>query len=191
MTNPNICTVTPIQKKENNLDHGVLDASKNNRAPALSSKKLFEVKYGECYGNHYDIDELKNLAIFDILAYNILTTKQLNDIQKNVEKLKELSFEEIDLKRNEAIMKNKKYTEPEYKLVSYHFLKNDKLNVVYEHKNENDAFIMMLENNNIEDTINLYYDKIDKFREKNSFTPRDWTIRISVLKQILKKINTK
>ena len=103
-----------------------------------------------------------------------------------------LTLEKSDLEILEKWLdENKKYTEPEYKLVSYHFLKNDKLNVVYEHKNENDAFIMMLENNNIEDTINLYYDKIDKFREKNSFTPRDWTIRISVLKQILKKINTK
>lgn len=189
MTNANKCTVTPIQKKESDIDKGVLDASKNNRAPALSSEKLFEVKYGECYGNHYDIDELKNLAIFDILAYSMLTTKQLNDIQKNMEKLNKLSFEEIDLKRNEAIMKNKEYTEPEYKLVSYHFLKNDKLNVVYEHKNEKDAFIMMLENNSIEDTIKHYYNKVDEFRKKNSFTPRDWTIRISVLKQILKKLN--
>lgn len=189
MMSPDISAVTPIQKKESKSDKGVLDASKNNRAPSLSSEKLFEIKYGECYGNYYDLDELKNLAIFDILAYSILTTKQLNDIQKNMESLKKLSFEEIDSKRNEAIMKNKKYTEPEYKLVSYYFLKNNKLNVVYEHKNENDAFIMMLKNNNIEDTIQLYYDKIAKFRENNSFTPRDWTIRISTLKQILKKIN--
>ncbi len=191
MTNPNTCAVTPIQKKESTPDSGVLDASKNNRTPSLSSEKLFEVKYGECYGNHYDIDELKDLAIFDILAYSMLTTKQLNDIQKNMASFKKLSFEEIDLKRNEAIKKNKKYTEPEYKLVSYHFLKNSKINVVYEHKNENDAFIMMLENNSVEDTIKLYYDKIDKFRENNSFTPRDWTIRVSTLKQILKKINKK
>lgn len=190
MTKLNSCAVTPIQKKER-LNNGVLDASKNNRTPSLSSEKLFEIKYGECYSNHYDIDELKDLAIFDILAYSMLTTKQLNDIQKNMEDLKKLSFEEIDSKRNEAIMKNKKYTEPEYKLVSYHFLKNNKINVVYEHKNENDAFIMMLENNSIEDTIKHYYDKIDKFRENNSFTPRDWTIRTSVLKQILKKINKK
>lgn len=191
MINPNSCTITPIQKKESNLDLGVLDASKNNRAISLSSEKLFEVKYGECYGNHYSIDELKDLAIFDILAYSILTTKQLNDIQKNMEDFRKLSFQEIDLKRNEAIMKNKKYTEPDYKLVSYHFLKNNKLNVVYQNKDENDAFIMMLENNSIEDTLKLYYDKIDKFKEKNSFTPRDWAIRTTVLKQILKNINEK
>lgn len=191
MTNSNSCTITPIQKKESSLDLGVLDASKNNRAISLSSEKLFEVKYGECYGNHYSLDELKDLAIFDILAYNILTTKQLNDIKKNIEDFRKLSFQEIDLKRNEAVMKNKKYTESDYKLVSYHFLKNNKLNVVYQNKDEFDAFIMMLENNNIEDTIKLYFDKIDKFKEKNSFIPRDWTIRTTVLKQILKNTNKK
>lgn len=188
MTMLNSCTVTPIQKSTTSENSGVLDSSKNNRTPTLSSDKLFEVKYSECYGNNFNIDELKKLAIFDILAYDLLTEKQLVYIQKNIDTLNELSFEDIDMKRNECIMKNKRYIDPEYKLISYHFLKNKKLNIVYEHKNEYDAFIMILINDSIEDTINHYNEKIAKFKETNSFSPRDWTIRIAVLNQILDKI---
>lgn len=187
MTMLNSCTVTPIQKSKNSISGGVLDASKNNRTPTLSSDKLFEVKYSECYGNNFNIEELKKLAIFDILAYDLLTEKQLFYIQKNINSLNDLSFEDIDIKRNECIMKNKKYIDPEYKLISYHFLKNKKLNIVYENKNENDAFIMVLINNSIEDTITHYTNKISKFKESNSFSPKDWTIRVSVLNQILEK----
>lgn len=189
MSNSNDCTVTPIQKKENVIDYGVLDASKKNRAPLISPEKIFEVKYSECYGNSYSTEELKCLAIFDILAYDILTEKQLVEIQKNIDTLKNLSFEDIDKKRTEAIMKNKIYTEPEYKLTSYHFLKNNKLNAVYEHKGEYDAFIMQLKNNNIQDTIVEYNKKIKKFKEEKSFSPRDWTVKKTILEQILKKEN--
>ena len=72
----------------------VFDASKNNRVPSLAFKKLFEVKYSECYGDNNTIDELKNLAIFDILAYEMLTEKQLREIQKNIN-MSGKSFKEV------------------------------------------------------------------------------------------------
>lgn len=189
MTNSNKSTVTPLLKKVESTDYGVLDASKNNRAPSLSSEKLFEVKYSECYGNNFDIDTLRGLAIFEILAFESLTEKQLNDIQKKMKDMQNLSFEEIDSKRNDSIIRNKQYTKPEYKLISYHFLKHNKLNVVYEHKDGNEAFTMMIKNNSIEDTIDEYRQKIEKFREKKSFNPKDWTTRLILLKEILKKEN--
>lgn len=185
--NHKIASTTAILTKDENRDYGVLDASINNRAPSLSSEKIFEVKYSECYGNNLNIDELKNMAIFEILVFESLNEKQLTDIQKNIKNLQELSFEEIDSRRMCNIMRNKKYIEPEYKLISYYFLKNNKLNVVYECKNGNDAFTMMLKNNSIEDTINEYIEKIKKFKENNTFVPKDWTMRVSVLQQILKK----
>lgn len=188
MVNSTECTVTSIQKRDTSVDYGVLDASKNNRTPSLSAEKIFEVKYSECYGDHYDIEELKNLAIFDILAYEILTEKQIKEIKKNMQKLNDLSFEEIDTRRTDAIVKNKTYTEPEYKIVSYYFLRNNKLNVIYRYKNENDAFIMKL-NNSIEDSINEYNEKINKFKERNiqnAGVPKDWIMRVILLKQILK-----
>lgn len=180
---------------ENNIDVcEIVDASKNNRVPSLAFEKIFEVKYSECYGDKHNIDELKSLAIFDILAYEILTEKQLKDIQKNVSKLNNLSLEEIDARRNESIMRNKRYIEPEYHLVNYYFLKNNKLNIIYKYKDEYDAFIMKTNNHSIEDSINEYINKIDKFKEEHSNNmpiPKEWFVRIDLLKQILKKEENK
>lgn len=190
MTKNNPDTVTPLKEKkkdDSSVDYGALDASKKNRVPSISPEKVFEVKYSDCYGNHYDLEELRRLAIFDILAYGMLSEKQLLEIQKTIDRFKDLSLEEIDEQRNEAIMKNKKYTDPEYKLISYHFLKNDKLNVVYSHKSEYNAFIMLLANGSINETVTHYNNKIANFKKGNSPAPKDWIIRISLLNQILQK----
>ena len=177
---------TLIKKDGNKIDYGALDASKNNRAPSTSPEKMFLVKYSDCYGNSYSLDELKDLAIFDILAYETLTDKQIAHIQKSLKNLQDLSLEEIDSRRTKAVIKNKEYTEPKYKLVNYHFLKNDKINIVYSHNDELDAFIMELENNNIKETIAKYNQKIKEFKKTNSYTPRAWAMRVMVLKEILK-----
>ena len=172
----------------------IFDASKNNRAPSLAFEKVFEVKYSECYGNNHNLNELKNLALFDILAYEMLTDKQLKEIQKNIQNLKNLSLEDIDSKRNKAIMKNKVYTKPEYALVNYYFLKNNKLNIIYQSNGEYDGFIIKSDDISIDVLINKYKDKINSFIEKNgenSTIPREWTIRVDLLEQILEKENKK
>lgn len=177
---------TLAEKQDNKIEYGALDASKNNRAPSASPEKMFLVKYSSCYGNSYSLEELKDLAIFDILAYETLTDKQIVHIQKNLKNLQDLSFEEIDSRRTKAVIKNKEYTEPKYKLVNYHFLKKSKINIVYSHNDELDAFIMELENDSIEDTISKYNEKIKEFKKTNSYTPRAWAMRVMVLKEILK-----
>lgn len=177
----------------------VLDASINNRAKESSSSEVFYVKYGECYGEKLNLEDIKKMVALDIIIYSNFKFK--NTLINEIEELTKMNYSELDKKRMELVAQNTKYTRQQYELVDYK-LYDKKLFISYRkntstcstedcmtipnanNKNTKDLITQLLEE--IESKIQELQESTDK---KNTKSLKQYSVKKTLFKQILEKEN--